>query len=295
MPFGLIPYFQVPVVELGPVVIDSWATLVALGFILGLELARWRGLQRGLEVRDVVDGIVVVVGMGFVVGHIVHVVAYNPQQLEEDGIMAILRVWAGFSSTGGFIGAVLGGVLFYGLIRKRDFWAHADAIMFGFPFGWFLGRMGCFSAHDHIGKLSDFFLAVDFPEARYGGPRHDLGLYEALWTLGIAVVFFALRHRRVKDGFFIGLFCVLYAPIRFLLDFLRNTDLEGRADLRYAGLTPAQYGMIAMFLAGLWVVWRLRSGDPPPELQAAAGVPSGPPGAPAPPATPPPDGRSSEP
>ena len=284
MTFGLIPYFSVPVVELGPVVIDSWATLVALGFILGLELARWRGIQKGLDVRDVVDGIVMTVGLGFVVGHIVHVVAYNPQQLEEDGIMAILRVWAGFSSTGGFIGAVLGCALFYGVIRKRPFWPHADSIMFGFPFGWFLGRMGCFSAHDHIGSLSNFFLAVDFPVARYGGPRHDLGLYEALWSLGIAGVFWALRHRPVKDGFFIGLFCVLYAPIRFLLDFLRNTDIEGRADLRYAGLTPAQYGMIAMFLAGIWVVWRLRGEAPPPARPAAL----------APPATPPPDGRSSE-
>ncbi len=291
MPFGLIPYFTVPTLELGPVVIDSWATLVALGFILGLELARWRGIKRGLDVRDVVDGIVVTVGLGFVVGHIVHVVAYNPHQLEEDGIMALLRVWAGFSSTGGFIGAVLGATLFYTLIRKRDFWAHADSIMFGFPFGWFLGRMGCFSAHDHIGALSDFALAVDFPAARYGGPRHDLGLYEALWTLGIAVVFWAWRNKPVKDGFFMGLFCMLYAPIRFLLDFLRNTDLEGRADLRYAGLTPAQYGMIAMFLAGVWVVWRLRGGDDDGQGELATATP----GAPAPPATLPPDGRSSEP
>ena len=47
---ALIPYFTVPTLELGPVVLDAWATLVALGFILGLEVARSRGIQKGLDV-----------------------------------------------------------------------------------------------------------------------------------------------------------------------------------------------------------------------------------------------------
>jgi phosphatidylglycerol:prolipoprotein diacylglycerol transferase len=271
---ALIPYFSVPVLELGPVVIDSWATLVALGFVLGLEIARSRGIQKGLEVKDVVDGSVVTVGLGFVVGHLVHVLAYNPHQLEEQGIAALLRVWAGFSSTGGFIGAVLGAILFYRVIRKRPFWPHADAIMFGFPFAWVLGRLGCFSAHDHVGARSDFLLAVDFPEAWYGGPRHDLGLYEALWTMVIAAAFFVLRNRDLRPGFFTALFAAMYAPARFFLDFLRNEDLAG-ADLRWAGFTPAQWGMIGMFVAGVgmagWLWWKGPTEaapvtGPPPDL-----------------------------
>ena len=205
----------------------------------------------GLDVRDIVDGAVVTVGMGFVVGHIVHVLAYNPHQLETDGIMALLRIWAGFSSTGGFIGAIIGSVLFFRVIRKRDFWIHADTIMYGFPFAWMLGRFGCFTAHDHIGKASDFWLAVQFP----GGSRHDLGLYEALWTLGIALLFVWFRNRRVQPGFFLALFCATYAPIRFFMDFLRNTDLE-QADVRWGGLTPAQYGMLLMTGAGIVLLKR---------------------------------------
>lgn len=269
---ALIPYFQIPILELGPVAIDSWATLVALGFVLGLEICRARGIGKGLEVRDVVDGIVATVGMGFVVGHIVHVVAYNPHQLQEDGLVSLLRIWAGFSSTGGFIGAVLGALLFFKVLRPRDFWRHSDVMMFGFPFAWVLGRLGCFSAHDHIGRRSDFFLAVDFPELRYGGPRHDLGLYEALWTLVIAVIFFVLRDKKLRDGFFVALFAALYAPARFLFDFLRNDDLGG-ADVRWAGLTPAQWGMIAMFVAGAVVAMRLWRLGPPEETEAVADAP----------------------
>ena len=257
---ALIPYFDVPILEFGPVVLDSWAILVSIGFIVGLEISRARGIRMGLDVRDVVDGSVFTVGMGFLVGHLVHVLAYHPERLEEEGVMSLVKVWTGFSSTGGFIGAVLGSLVFYGLIRKRPYWRHADAITFGFPFAWVFGRLGCFSAHDHIGRKTDFWLAVNFR----GGARHDLGLYEALWTMVIAGAFWALRERPVKDGFFLALFATMYAPIRFLLDFLRNTDTDG-ADVRWAGLTPAQYGMILMFSVGLWLVWRLRGAPAEPE------------------------------
>lgn len=281
---ALIPYYQPFVWELGPVVLDSWALLVSLGFILGLEVARARGIKLGLDVRDVVDSAVFVVAMGFLVGHIVHVVAYNPHQLEEQGIWAILKVWAGFSSTGGFIGAVLGALLMFevfprvfgdlrlrmlarpdgggrlgGVVdwlgRDRAFWVHADTLMYSFPFGWTLGRLGCFSAHDHVGARSDFFLAVDFPAAHYGGPRHDLGLYEALWTAVIAATFYALRHVR-RPGVFIALWCVMYPPARLGFDFLRHTDLQG-ADVRWVGLTPAQWGSVAMMVAGAAVLTHL--------------------------------------
>ncbi len=249
---AVIPYYHLPVWELGPVPIDPWATLVCIGFVIGLEVARARGIRTGLKVRDVVDGIVVIVGMGFLVGHLVFVLAYHPDRLQEQGIRALLEVWAGFSSYGGFIGAVLGTMLFFGVIRRRPFWPHADAVMYGFPFGWFFGRLGCAVVHDHIGKPTEFFLAVDFPEL---GPRFELGLYEAMWTLVIAGAFWWLGRKHRAPGFFVVTWCLMYAPVRFALDFLRAVDLPG-SDPRYYGLTAGQYGSALMLLAGV-LVWAL--------------------------------------
>jgi phosphatidylglycerol:prolipoprotein diacylglycerol transferase len=271
VPLALIPYFHIPIYEPIPgLVIDSWAVLVALAFIVGMEIARARGIRLGLEVRDIVDGIVVTVGMGFFVGHIVHVLAYNPDTFREEGVISLLKFWAGFSSMGGLIGAVIGSVLFYTVIRKRPYWIHADTITYAFPFGFCLGRLGCFTAHDHIGKQSNFFLAVDFKAPL--GPRHDLGLDEALWVMAIAAIFFALRNRPFRPGFHLGLFALLYAPVRIGLDFLRNTDLAD-ADIRYAGLTFAQWGSIAMAFAGIAVlVWirRYPLVDPRGSMEAPA-------------------------
>jgi phosphatidylglycerol:prolipoprotein diacylglycerol transferase len=255
IPFFYLPVYPLSLPGMGSVPIDPWATLVCLGFVAGLEVARWRAIRLGLEVRDLVDGAVFTVLMGFFIAHVFTVLFYFPERLRESGIMSILRVWEGFSSTGGFIGAVLGSWLFYGVIRKRPILRHADVICFGFPVGWFFGRMGCGVVHDHVGSLTTFPLAMDFDHGFGGaagspfvhGIRHELGLYEMVYMIPVAALFLALGYKDRVPGYFLGLFGVLYAPLRFGLDFLRNADLEHQ-DARYLGLTPAQYGMIALFL-----------------------------------------------
>ena len=261
-----IPFFQLGVYSLNipgfdaVLPIDPWATLVCIGFVVGLEIARSRAISLGLDVRDLVDGAVFTVLSGFVIAHIVTVVFYFPERLTENGVwggvMSIVRVWEGFSSTGGFIGAVLGAWVFYTFIRPVGALRHADIICFGFPFGWFFGRMGCTVVHDHIGSLTTWPTGMLFPEHHVAkGLRHELGLYEMVYMLLVMAIFFYLGRRDRVPGFFLGLFAVLYAPVRFGLDFLRNTDLVNRQDARYFDLTPAQYGMIVLFFAGCWLLY----------------------------------------
>lgn len=265
LPFVELPVVPIDIPGVGSLPFDPWAILVCLGFVLGLEIGRYRAIRLGLDVRDVVDGAVFTVGMGFVVGHIVTVVGYFPERLAEEGIWAILKVWEGFSSIGGFLGAVIGATVFYRWVRPRDFWRHVDLIAYGFPFGWLFGRLGCFSVHDHVGRITTFPLAMDFDHGYgrdngWGGPgdparwvsgvRFELGLLEALYMVLVCGVFLAYGRKDRVPGFFVGMFAVLYAPIRFGLDFLRNTDLQHQ-DARYFGLTPAQYGVILMLLGGL--------------------------------------------
>lgn len=288
----MIPYFTLPTWTLGGIPLDPWGLLVCGGFVLGLEIARARGIKLGLDVRDIVDASVFIVLSGFLGGHLVYVLAYHPDRFERDGIMSLVRVWEGFASTGGFVGAVTGAILFFRVFRKRPFWLHGDAIMFGFPFAWIFGRAGCFVVHDHIGRHTSFPLGVDFSRVRLpvkeeivatlartdlldghrwgrdpdgdpwvlGGVRHDLGLYETLVAVGIAALFLVLGRKPRAAGFFTMVWCLTYAPARFLMDFLRANDLRG-ADVRWAGLTPAQWVMLAMFTAGC-VLWTRLKGAP---------------------------------
>ena len=142
--------------------------------------------------------------------------------------------------------------------------------MFGFPLAQCFGRLGCFSVHDHIGEQTNFFLGVSFRAGQLtgdvpgGSVRHDLGLYEAIICLAVGITFFVLARAPRRAGFFIAMWCVIYAPLRFSLDFMRKSDLGQRYnDARYMGLTPAQYVTLAMVAVGLYLLFVKKVGRPP--------------------------------
>lgn len=311
IPYFALPVWNIPIPGLGNLPIDPWFTLVCIGFVVGLEFARARAIKLSLDVRHLVDGAIFIVISGFLVGHVFTVLAYKNERLSMDApvesLLAFLRFWEGFSSMGGFIGAVLAAFVYYRLLRWYEGWLsiltyamlglaaalvavfspeqrqlaltagvalaayigwlgykrelpkvarreapleglrYADTITYGFPFGWFFGRVGCGVVHDHIGRPTEFFLGMDFPGL---GVRHELGLYEASYTLIVAGLFFLWGRTDRPPGFFLAAFGMLYAPVRFGLDFLRATDLAS-ADSRYFGLTPGHYGSILMFLGAL--------------------------------------------
>lgn len=165
--------------------------------------------------------------------------------------MAFLFRNFNISSFGGLLGAVVGLVLWQRRYREPIL-PYADATVFGFVFAWFIGRLGCFSAHDHPGRHTDFFLAVNYPD----GPRHDLGFEEALLTLPLCIAFAIAFRKPRRSGAYIAAACLYYAPVRFLLDSLRATDVS-HPDARYLGLTPGQYAALVMFSYGLWLLGRL--------------------------------------
>ena len=73
-------------------------------------------------------------------------------------------------------------------------------------------------------------------------------------------------------GFYLGAMCMAYAPSRFALDFLRvpEGELNG-ADLRYAGLTPAQWGCVALLGVGVYFAYIAgRSAEAPLGRSSAA-------------------------
>jgi phosphatidylglycerol---prolipoprotein diacylglyceryl transferase len=248
----MIPYFAQPHLSLGPVSIHLFGVLVAIGLLAGLRLVRQRAEVTGLNVALAERlGIWVIVG-GFAGAHLIDRLVYFPRETWADP-MSLLRFWESISSFGGFLGATVAGLVF---VRRAglapDKWRYLDLIAYALPVGWFFGRLGCFVAFDHPGLPTSFFLAERYTD---GVVRHNLGLDEALYTLPVALLFLALGRGRARPpGFFVGLLAVVYAPVRFLLDFLRT------ADVRYAGLTPGQYASALLLVVGVFILVRLPRG-----------------------------------
>jgi phosphatidylglycerol:prolipoprotein diacylglycerol transferase len=232
--------------------IEPFGVLVAVGLLVGYLLGRRRARIIGLDPDVCADAMWWALVSGFVGAHLVSMIFYYPEELAENPLL-LLYIWSGISSFGGFVGGVLGGVIFlrrWGASAR----AYADAIVYGFVPGWIFGRLGCTIVFDHPGVRSDFLLAM---EDRAGIARHNLGLYEMLFAVGLGLLLLILRKRRPFAGFYSALILLLYSPVRFMFDFLRT------ADKTYLGLTPGQYLAIACFLfgAGLFVYGR-RHPDP---------------------------------
>ncbi len=238
--------------------IQPFGVLVALGVLLGAWVAGRFAERNGLDISATGDLVTYAVVVGFISGYFLNGLFYERESLIRvlQNPSELFTTWLGLSSYGGFFGGILGCFL-WRWRTKRPLLPYANAVCFGLPFGWLLGRTGCFVVHDHAGKVTDFPLAVanyQFGPPPYQ-PRHDLGLYEMIYSVLIIALFVSLerKHRRTT-GFYCALLPVVYAPVRFFLDFLRAPPIEG-GDIRYAGLTPAQWSSVLMLLVGL-AVWR---------------------------------------
>lgn len=269
----LIPYFQDPSFTLPGLGLElhAFGVLVATGFVIGGNIAQAQAKKFGGS-PDGINRLIgwLVLGV-FVGGHWGHLAMYKPGDVAGDGarftamfkafsqlrvphgdeVPVLLQFWHGLSSFGGFFVCVALTIWFF---RKErlPFWPNADAIAYGLTVGWFFGRMGCFSAHDHAGTRTDFWLGV-YGMCPGNNPTvacHDLGLYEAIWSISVFGLFTLLNRKARPAGFYTGLLAVLYGPCRFVSDFFRPAE----TDTRYFGLTPAQYGSVLLTLVGLWVV-----------------------------------------
>jgi phosphatidylglycerol---prolipoprotein diacylglyceryl transferase len=263
----VIPYLPPPSLELGPFTLEPFGLFAAAGVLLAAWLVGRQARNDGLDDDILRDLAPWAIGAGVVLGHWVHLFLYHPEELEK-GPLQILKFWDGLSSMGGLLGGLLAALLYF-RYRKVPVGPYTDAFALGMAPGWGVARIGCFAVHDHPGVRTDFFLAVDFP----GGPRHDLGLYEALLLFTLAALLFALRRFGALRGRLIGVLALLYGAVRFGLDFLRATDLS-YVDARYLGLTPAQYASVFLVAFGLYrIAVRPRWLDQPPPPGPASAPP----------------------
>jgi len=273
-----IPGFQLG--SLGP--IESFGVIVAAGVLIGAALLRryaeWHGVADE-HIRGLTGWITIA---GFIGAHLFDVLAYQWNDLQKDPIL-LVKLWAGISSYGGFIGGAMGFAL-YVWWKRLPVRLMADVALVGLLPAFSIGRIGCTAVSDHVGAaVTDpdawyTFLAMDYPRkmANNSNIAHlfqhrpdadhilawNLGLVELTYLIPVnaLVLWLAFRSkRRMPAGFIAVLTGLLYSPVRFFLDYLRPET----SDPRRLGLTFAQFASILAFGVSVYVAGRiLRSGKP---------------------------------
>jgi phosphatidylglycerol---prolipoprotein diacylglyceryl transferase len=245
----------------GPTRIGVFGPLVVLGIVLGLRASRRHGRERGLPDGVVDDAAWWALVFGFIGAHLVAVLAYHPQRVLE-APWIVLAIWSGISSTGGFIGALVG-VFLWSRRHGRPLLPIADALIFGLLVGFTFGRIGCALVHDHAGieASPDAWLALGPWPCALGDvsctPTHrfDLGLLEALLCLALWLAFHRFyAWRRAPDGQLAGAVALAYGIVRMPLDLLRVDDA------RHFGLTFAQWACLGFIAIGAWLLVSTKRG-----------------------------------
>jgi phosphatidylglycerol:prolipoprotein diacylglycerol transferase len=213
---------------------------------------------------------------------------YEQDRLAAEGPILLLKMWDGISSYGGFVGGILGWC-FWVWWKRATPGLLADTAMIGLLPAFSIGRIGCTVVHDHIGRATSSSLGVDYPRTELiargvydelGGTgqvirAHNLAMYELAYLIpvNIFVLWLAFqKKRRLPAGLIAAVTGLLYAPVRFFLEYWRlNTS-----DPRYAGFTFAQWmSLLALAAGGYFVFWLWKNGTPAPLAEEMGKRPGG--------------------
>ena len=260
--------------SLGPLVVRWYGLAYVLGFVCAAAIIyfvakRWKlGMSEDnlltLMVCAIVGvllgariGYVLFYGDGYYLSHPLEILAFNQ---------------GGMSFHGGLVGLLIGGAV-AALMTRIPFLTLADLGSIAAPIGLFFGRCANFVNGELWGAPTDGPLGVVFGGAAGMMPRHPSQLYEAvLEGLVIFCVLFALSRKRPPrpQGTFLGAFLVLYGIFRFLIEFVREPDVQ-LGYLWGGWLTMGQVLSAPLIVAGIaLLIYAARTRHPqagPQEIQ----------------------------
>ena len=217
--------------ELGPITVYTYGVLLAAAYLFGLQLARVRAKQRGLDANRVLDlGIYIIISA--LVGAKLLLLITDFKSFTADPRELLTLARSGGVFYGGLIVAVIV-ALWY--IRRvgLPLWTTCDVFAPGIALGHVVGRFGCLFAGCCFGKPTTRPWGITFTDpfaaANVGTPLgvalHPTQLYEAGAELLILIVLLVTERKgRPFPGRTFWLYMLLYAISRFIIEFYRGDD-----------------------------------------------------------------------
>lgn len=243
--------------SIGPVSVRWYGIAYVLGFVCAaFVISR---VARRWQVRvdaDALATIMLCVIVGVIVGgRLGYVLFYGDGYYFTHPAEIFMFSKGGMSFHGGLMGALLAGVVAARLTHVPYF-TLADLGCVAAPAGLLFGRLANFANGELWGAPTDAAWGVVFGGAAGQMPRHPTQLYEALLE---GVVIFAVLYalsRRVPPrprGTFLGLFLIMYGCFRFLIEFVREPDVQ-LGYLWGGWLTMGQLLSVPLVVAGIAIV-----------------------------------------
>jgi len=254
--------------DLGAVTIHTYGLLLALAFIAGIWLAARNGRKEGLD-PDAIWNLGLIIIFSALVGAKILLFlsdfSYYSQNPREIFSLSTLRSFGVYY--GGLLLA-LGASAWYMRRVGLPGWKTSDLAAPGNALGQSIGRLGCLSAGCCYGKPTHLPWGITFT-SRYAfdnvgvplnTPLHPTQIYESLATFLLFIYLMWRLPRKKFAGQIILEYLVLYATLRFVIEFFRDDE---RGFLFHGLLSTSQFIGILTAAAAIGATIHLRRRSPP--------------------------------
>ena len=251
------------ILKIGSFELRSYGVAMAVAFLLNIWFSARRAKKERID-PDIILGLAFWVIIGTVVGgRLLFVITTWKDYFAKKPLEALALWHGGLVFYGGFLGSILAIWLYVRVYRKKWVLPVLDVIAPFAGLGYAIHRtFGCFLNGCCYGAPTDLPWGVQFPPNHpahelYGAHAHvhPTQLYEAI--NGLILFYFLIFWRDTKRkayGELSGLFLMIYAAIRFLVEFVRGDPVRGY----WGALSTSQWLSIPIFLGGVLLFWYAR-------------------------------------
>ena len=261
MNFLLIHWHVDPVMfHLGPLQIRWYGLLFISGFILGWYIFRWFFRREGVDER-LLDPLLYTLLICTIVGaRLGHCIFYQPDYYFGSwaGFWEIFMPWkGGLASHGGAIALLLGMWWFcrkYGARGGFDFLWLLDRLCITVAFAGCFIRLGNLFNSEICGDVTSLPWGVVFDLRGETEPKHPTQLYEAgsYLILGLYLIWrYKNKLEKTFRGFFFGVFLLGCFGMRFLIEFIKEPQVEFENSM---ALDMGQILSIPFIIAGICIL-----------------------------------------
>ena len=254
---------------------ELYQSLDPIAFSVGPFTARWYGIAYVIGFLAAI-GIIYLVGkrwkmrftadhlsivlicamIGVIVGaRLGYVLVYNFTYYSANPLEILNFSHGGMSFHGGFVGALIAGIVAARLV-KMPYLSLVDITVIGVPVGLFFGRCANFVNGELWGAPTDAPWGVVFGGTAGSVARHPSQLYEACLEgvlLGLVLFLLSRKVPARARGTFAGVFMLGYGISRFLIEFVRQPDVQ--IGYLWGGwLTMGQVLSVPLMIAGICLI-----------------------------------------
>jgi len=238
-----------------------YGVLFALSFYVGYLILTGVFNKERVPIK-VLDSLVLYIGIAVLIGaRLGHCLMYEPGYYLRHPV-DILKIWqGGLASHGAAIGILIAIYIFSRRYKKPYLWILDRVVMVTALAGFFI-RMGNLMNSEIYGKETTLPWGFIFAQAQETAPRHPTQIYEALAYLVIFILLYGTYRKKgtiLKDGFYSGVFLTLVFSARFLIEFVKNTQVDFEKGMF---LDMGQLLSIPFIITGL-VLWYFCRGEKP--------------------------------